>query len=142
MQPERHRAIVDQVNLHVGSEVAGGDAFVAQARAGGPHELGEALGTERRGSGRTEARPVAAARVGSERELGDQEERAPDVRERPVHPPLLVGEHAVGDDAFEEPVALRRGVLGLDADEHQKAAADGGDDGSVDDHRSARDPLQ
>src|SRR5215211_182314 len=85
LEQERHRAVVDQLDLHQGAEHATrrpqpfADLFV------------ERLGVLRAG-GVDVGRPVALAAVAVERELRDAQHLA--VAQRLVHPPLGVREDA------------------------------------------------
>src|SRR5688572_33406533 len=71
-----------------------------------------------------EVGPPATADVAVERELGDRQDRAADVRDAVVQSPAIVLEQAKLDDLAREPLAVLRAVVGADADHHDEALAD------------------
>src|SRR5262245_4108434 len=100
VEPDRERAVVDQLDGHHRAEAARRDLYAKLPQRGRESEI-EAL-RELRGRGTGEAGAATAARVGVERELRDDEGRAADVDERQVRPAGLVVEdpelrHAAGE---------------------------------------------
>src|ERR1700730_12101936 len=95
LEPEGHRTVLDQRYLHIRAE---------SPRRHGPvgglcplEKMGEQpSGVLRWGCG-AEARSGAFLGISSERELRYQQEAALDVAQREIHPPLLIGEDAVGE---------------------------------------------
>jgi len=87
-------------------------------------QFGEALSAERRRRRGAEARAQAAAGIGGQRELRHQQQAAAGVLERQVHAPFAVAEHAVAQQLLQQPLDLRRAVIGLNADQGQQAGLD------------------
>ena len=83
LQQDRHRPVVDQLDVHVGAEDAGLDRHALGAQRLDERLVDRLAVLGRRGVG--EARPVALAGVGVERELRDGQHLAADVGERQVH---------------------------------------------------------
>ena len=115
VEPDRERAVVDELDRHLGTEPAGRHGHAQPAQRIGEPQV-EPLGEVRRG-GAGEPGPASAARVGEERELRDHQRRPADVEQRPVRPPVVVAEDAqlgrlagqvVGDRLRRRP-ARRRG---------------------------------
>ncbi len=99
LQPERHGTVVHQGNLHVRPESTGGDLWMA-----GACEYAQMFEQTRRlgGFGRgAETRPIPLARIGCEGELRHQQLATPGVAQRPVHAPLGIGKHPVGEQALQ-----------------------------------------
>jgi len=86
------RPVVDELDLHVGAELAGGHRRVALTRDA-QHGVVERA-AERRRRGAREARAVAARGVGRQRELADQQQAAAHVLHAAVHLAGVVGEDA------------------------------------------------
>jgi hypothetical protein len=111
-EDQGHRAVVHQFDLHVSSELAGGDDQ-SQASQGGTEALAETPGQV--GWGRSdEAGPVAARRVRMKGELAHHQDRAPGLQEVEVHPPRLVGADAQSGDPLGKAVGGGFGVAGAD----------------------------
>src|SRR6266568_5641441 len=120
---ERHRAVVLDVHAHDCTKAAGPRLYSALAEP--PHErLVELLGTSRI-AGFEQARPPAAAHVGKERELGNDEGRAFHVQQAQVHLPRLVREDAEVDDLVREPLHRAFVVVATCTHQQHKAGADG-----------------
>jgi hypothetical protein len=66
-----------------------------------------------------EARTQAAARIGCQRELGDQQQRSPDIADRPIHLSGGVGEDAVRQEPLGEPHSLAIAIATLDTDQNE-----------------------
>lgn len=140
VQDERHRPVVDQLDLHPGAEAAGLDA-----KAGLP-EGRDQLVHERlrhvRGSRPVEGGPAAPGEGARQGELGDDQELRAGPGGVQVHPAFAVLEDA-------QPGQLRRGgghpvgaVALLHADEHQEARADPSDGLAAHPDFRPRHPLQ
>src|SRR5437763_1883564 len=96
VQDERHRAVVHELDVHVLAERASRDP-----RSQRLQRLGEGLDPFARHLRRRRPdprRPPAAAHVAVESELGHHEDLAPNVRQRAIHLPGLVFEHAQVED--------------------------------------------
>src|SRR5690606_37260042 len=128
IEPDRHRAVIDQRNLHVGGEDAVGDRNAVAAKGFGKM-LVEALAFVGRGGG-GEAGAVAL-RLGGERELADDEGSTPGVQQRAVHAAFLVAEDAQVRDLAREPGGLFLGVAAHGADKNSQARAYRSRDGFV-----------
>src|SRR6202022_2745005 len=87
----------------------------------------------RRGCG-AEARPRAFLGVSSQCELRHQQEAALDVAQRQIHPPLPVGEDAVGQQTLEQAICRESVVSTAYADERQRPAVNGADSLGIDLH--------
>ena len=85
--------------------------------------------------------PVAAANVGVERELRDDERLTADVHERAVHAPIGVGEDAQPGHLAGQLRGGVRAVSGARRDEHEEAGADRRHPVSVHLHRGFDHPL-
>jgi len=79
------------------------------------------------GRGPEEARALALAGVGDERELRDREDLTPYVPHAQVHLPVLITEDPQARDLLGEPVRLGLPVSPFDADEEQQARTYAGD---------------
>src|SRR3990167_3683041 len=95
-----HRAVVDQMHLHVGTEAAAGDRRMLE-----PGLLDQQL--EQRGAqgwrrrcGKTRAQTVA--RVGCQGELRDQQQAAADIAERQVHLAVGIAEYPVVEQLVQQ----------------------------------------
>ncbi len=110
------------MHLHVGTEAPGLDDRVALASEF-DHPLVEHLPPVR-GGGTREARPAAAARVGRERELADDQQATSGVGEAAVHPAAAVGQDAQPEQLVDQTHGLGLAVCRLRADEGQQAASD------------------
>jgi hypothetical protein len=73
-QPERHRSVIRQRDLHVGAETAGLDFAMARARLA--HGMVEQAPPVFRRGGRRERGPGAGAGIGRQRELRHQQQAA------------------------------------------------------------------
>jgi len=82
-------------------------------------------------SGGGEARPVALAGVGGQRELRDQQQRAAGLADIEVHSPGFVRKDAVGQHAFEQAIGLAFRVAFFDRDQCEDTPADPADRLSV-----------
>ncbi len=91
------------------------------------------------GGGRDEARPVAATRVAVQRELAHAQDLA--LAQRLVHVPVAVGEDAQRAYLPGQALGGRGVVLAGDAQQHEQARSDLGDEPIVDPHGGAGDPL-
>src|SRR5690606_20400599 len=85
----------------------------------------------RRG-GRTETGARSFRRVGGERELRYEQQPPADFGEASIHAAEVVGKDTIREEPLEQAVRLRLGVVPLDGDEHQQAAADGSHDPVLD----------
>ena len=135
VENDRDRTVVDERDLHPGSEHAGpnghdelaerlAEALVQWLGDLGPRRLRE-----------VGARSLLTRAVGEERELADDERLAADVDERPVEAAVLVGEDAQARDLGGEPRGRRLVVTHRDSDEHEQTRAAARDDVAVDGDR-------
>src|SRR5258706_16259541 len=138
LQPESHRPVVHQADLHGGAEAPRGYVGRLGRFLRELHEQELAIG-RRRGAGKAGTQPAIG--IGRERELRHREQLAADVLEREIHLALAVGKDAVGEHALGEALRLHLAVAALDADQRKDAFADGGDFGAVDAHGSRADAL-
>ena len=133
LDQKRHRAVVDELDLHHRPEDA----------ALGLQAIGEAL-VERlgllRSRGGDVGGAVALARVAVEGELADDEHLALRAQ-RLVHAAFGVGEDPQGRDLVGEPVAHGLIVVVRDAEQHDHARADRCRGLAVDAHGGAADAL-
>lgn len=140
VEQQRDRAVVDQLDLHRGAEAAALDLAAARAETR-DQELDQRPGARgRRGAG--ERRPAAALDRRQESELRDDQQAAAGGGEIEIHPPLAVVEQPQRRELLRRRLDLSLAVVGLDADQHQQAAADGGDPLALDLHRGAANTLQ
>ena len=139
VEDDRHRPVVDELDLHPRAEDARlhPDAEVAQALDEAVDERRGDLG--RRGVG--EARTLPLARIGEERELAHDERLAARVEQRPVEAPVFVREDPEPRDLRRETLRCRVVVLRGRAEEHEQPRAARPDDVAVDAHLGPRDPL-
>ncbi len=114
------------MNLHVGTEPATG--HLGMLGTGLSHQIVVQLFPEPRRRRAGEARAQAAAGVGGQGELRDQQQTAADIAHRAVHPALGVGEHPVAQQLVQKLVGTGAVILALDPDQHQQAVVDGPDD--------------
>src|SRR6266851_7959474 len=120
---ERDRAVVLDADTHDGSKAPCPGFYSALAEA-----LDEELIELLRAGGIArlqEARPAAAAHVGEQRELGNNQRLALHVDQAQVHLPRLVGEHAEVDDLVRQPPHAGFIVITRRTDQQHKTAADG-----------------
>src|SRR5439155_18661639 len=122
-QPERHRAVVHQSDLHVLAEATA--RYVGIARARTPDEMIEELasriGRERGG----EARAHALGGIRRKSELRHEQEAAAYLLDRKIHFTGAVGEHAIAQQTLEHALGDRFIVSRLRAYERQDSAIDG-----------------
>ena len=125
IEPDGDWAVVDEGDLHVCTEDAGGDGEVSGSGEGGAELVAERGGGFWSG-GADEGRAVSFFDCGKEGELGDDEEATGDVGDGEVHEPGVVGEDAESGDFSGEPEDVFGAVGFFDADEEEEALADGG----------------
>ena len=122
LEQNRHRAIVDQGDLHVGAENAGGDVSPAL-----PQHIDVVL-VQRPRQTRfcrvTEARPIASRSVCRQGELRDDQNAAVDVHDRAVHRLQRVGKNAKRQSLRRQPFRLRFGVVAEHPEEDQQTVVD------------------
>ena len=122
VQQYGHRAVVDQIHSHVSAELSDGNRDTGRGQ--GPVQvLPDALGVLGL-SGRHEAGTIAATKIGVEGELGDGEDGAAAVQDRPVHPALLISEDAHPGQLAHGIVHLGIAVAVLDGHQKQETRAD------------------
>jgi hypothetical protein len=140
VEQQGDRAVVDQLDLHLGAEAAAFDlaAAGAEPRDQQLDERPGALGRRRAG----ERRPASPLHRSEQRELRDDQQAAAGGGEVEIHPPLAVVEQPQGGELLGRGLDLALAVAGLDADQHEQAAADGGDPLVADFHRGAANALQ
>ena len=96
VEDNRDRAVVDEVDDHVGAKATVFNPHPGRLNRGGERlENGDG---EIRCRGGREGRPPALSNVSEQRELGDQQNRSPCVDDTSVHLPMVVGEDPHGDD--------------------------------------------
>jgi hypothetical protein len=140
VEQQRHRAVVDQFDLHLGPEAAAFD--LASAR---PQPFDQPLDQGPRSLGRRRAgerRPASPLHRREQRELGDDQQAAAGGGEVEVHPPLAVVEQPQRGELLGRRLDLALAVVRFDADQHQQTAADGGDPLAADRYRGAANALQ
>ena len=93
VEPDGDWAVVDEGDLHVCSEDAGGDGEVGRCGEGGAEFVAE-RGCGFRSGGADEGRAVSFSDGGEEGELTNNEEAAGDVGDGEVHEAGVVGEDA------------------------------------------------
>ena len=135
VEDDRHRAVVDQLDLHLRAEDARlhADAFRAE-------RLDEALDERLRLRARRrvgEARPVALSRVGEQRELAHDQRLAARVDERAVEAALVVGEDPQPRDLRRKAHGRFGHVFVPGTDEHEEPCAAHADGLAVDSHGRA-----
>ena len=92
VEPDRERAVVDELDGHLGPERSGRDRDAERRERRREADI-EPLGELGGGTG-GEARAPATTRVGVQRELRDDERRAADLEQRQVRPAVGVTEDA------------------------------------------------
>ena len=98
-----------------------------------------------RRSRRGEARPIALARIGRQRELRHQQQAAcfrSEIAKRSVHASGFILEHPIVQQPLEQPIDFSIAILGFDAHQDKQAAVDCRHDLSVDFDAGAPHPLQ
>jgi len=139
VQEDGHRAVVVDLYEHHGPEAASG-----HGDAGGAQVVGEAL-HQRLGhvgqGGVGEAGTAAAARVGVERELGDDQGLAAAVQQREVHLARGVLKDAQVGDLLGQEARLGLAVAVPHPQEHHQPPADLSYHLALNSHRSAAHPL-
>ena len=140
MQPERYRPVIDQPNLHMGTEAAGCNPRVRSA--GEFHQPAEPASAIRGRGSRGETGPHSLAGVGGQRELWDQQQPAASVGKGQIHLALGVGKNPVTEQPLAHPLRLRFAIAGFDRDQHQQAGIDGADRFVVDGDRCGGDALE
>ena len=128
---DRHRAIVDEGDVHHGSKAALSDGF-GKARG---EEFTELL-VERFGvvgfGGANEGGTISLFGAGVEGELADDEGVAIRREKGMIHASFLVFKDAHVGDLAREPLGIDDLVVLLDAEEDEKAGVDFGDDLALD----------
>src|SRR6266511_89742 len=139
IEDDRHRALVDELDLHAGAEDA-----TLDVHALGAERVAEALveqnGCVRR-SGAGKARPVALTRVRDQRELADHEGAPAGVQETSVELARFVLEDAEPGDLSGQAVCIGFRVRARDAEQNEEPGADLTDGGPLHRHASAGDAL-
>src|SRR5689334_10841117 len=119
LQPERNGAVVRQRDLHHGAELP---ACARHTGCGdGRDELVEQGGTELGRCGTREARSKATARVGRERELGNQQDTTARVAHGAIHLPRGVGKDAIGDETCRQLSGFSRAVGAFDSHQNEQS---------------------
>jgi len=136
---QRHRAIIEEVDLHIRGEAPGlsGDATLAQD-VGDRHIQGLGPGGV---LGPVEARPAPLADVASEGELADHEDAATDLADVEVHG-LATRKYAQSGDLACRHVGVGEAITSLHTYQRQNTAIDLGDDLVFDPDLGPTDPLQ
>ena len=142
VEDERDRAVIDQLDLHIGPENAARD---------GTHALG-LQGRRQAGDQRSrqlgpgcidELRPAAFASRAIQGELGDHQRAPAGIKERSVKArwPVHGRENPQDGDLLRQPIGLRLGVGVGDPDQEQDSRADLAHDSAIDPDRGAQDAL-
>src|SRR5450759_90270 len=113
---ERHRAVVFDAHPHVSSKAAGLSLYSALAEPLDEHPI-KLLRTLRI-AGLEQARPPAAAHVGEQGELRNDQRRPAHVDQAEVHPARLIREHAQVDDLVRQ--ASHGGFVVIGCRTHQQ----------------------
>jgi hypothetical protein len=122
-QPESHRAVVGEGDLHIGPEQPTGHGGMPLTGIG-KQPLEQAAG-HLRGGGRGEPGAQAVGCIGRQGELGHQQEATLDLLDAAVHFPGLIAKDTVFEQPVEEPARRSGIIVRLHADEHEQAVADG-----------------
>jgi len=126
LEQEGDGAVVDEGHGHHRPEDAGGDG-----QTGRPEPVDdrpdEGLRLSGRGGG-GERGPPPPTRVAVEGELAHDEDPSPDVPDRPVHEPVVVGEDAEGGDLGGDRRRVLAAVPARDPDEDEESPTDLADD--------------
>jgi hypothetical protein len=139
VEHERDRAVVHEIDDHVGAELPRLDAH--SGRFDVALKLIEPWNRLVGGRRGVERRPPPLANISVERELRDEQHLTADLHDRTVHAPLVVGEDTDGGDLSCDPLAVVRRVPLLDPDENEEALADRSDRVPLDTHGGLRDSL-
>lgn len=140
LQPKSHRAVIGKAHPHVRTELAGGNISVPFACA--HQQMIEQTSTMFRRRGRREARAHSFAGIRRQGELRHQQQAPCDIAQAQIHLIVRIGEDPVTEQAFQQTIGLRLGIVALDADEHQQALTDGTDARAVYRYTRLSDPLQ
>src|SRR5215831_6942014 len=139
LDPERHRAVVDDLDLHRRPELAGLDAHAALSKS--VDELVVEGLRMLRTSRVDETRAAPLHRIAVQRELRHDEHRAADVDDRAIHLVFVVGEQTQTDELLGHPLDVVERVRVCEADENREPAVDRAGDSSVYAHAGAGDAL-
>src|SRR6056297_12528 len=118
LQPESHRAVIDQTDLHVGAEAAG-----LGSRPLIPCESDEILEQALSFLGRSRRRKagsIAGVGVSGQGELRHQQQSAVLIDQGTIHSSLRVGEDAIVVDPLEESRQTIVAITALESNQHQQ----------------------
>ena len=124
------------------AESACGDRRSGRAAARGRDEVLVEAPPQLRIRGRAEARPVALAGLGGQRELRYDEQCPAAVEHAAIHSAGRVVEDAVAEDALEQPIRLGLAIGRFDTEQHYETRPDGANDSAIDVDGGLRDALQ
>src|ERR1700694_4189698 len=139
LEPERHRTVIDQRQVHISAKFAACNTMMHKPRPF--HEVGEEATRVLRSCRCAEAGAPAVSRVGRECELRDEENCATDSAHIEVHAPRCVGKDAIAEEALEEPVRIAWFIGAPYAHERNDALLDRRDNALGYAHFGAGDPL-
>ncbi len=116
-QPESHRTVIDQGHLHVDTKTPARHGRMRLLRLL-QKMLKQPFSFFRRSSG-GKSRARAFAGICRQRELGNQQQPAPDISQAAVHFTGIIRKYAIAEHAFQQPVRTLLTIITLHADEHQ-----------------------
>jgi hypothetical protein len=140
-QPDRHRPVVYQGDLHVRAEAADRNGY-GKTRFEHPHEIVECRRCDIRRRRARPRRTMTFARGREERELGDGEHVPARIDQRAIHHTLGVVEDAEIDHFSRNPFAIFARVVDTDRCKYQQARVDGRDPLPVHTHARLCDTLK
>lgn len=122
----------------------GAKAAARNDRMRGPREtfevIEQALSVGWRGGSR-KAGACSLAGVGSQGELRHQQQATADVRQRAIHPVVLILKHPITEKPLDKPLGVAFDVVSFNANQGQQTVTDLADHLIVDDHPRFGDPL-
>jgi hypothetical protein len=137
---DRNRSVIDELDLHVGAELAGLD-WLAQVRG----ELADELLVERDGylglGGTDIGGAIPLSRAGEQGELADNQQIALHILDRKIHQALGIVEDAQTDNLPTQPLNVLGSVRLFHSQQHQKSRANGSSDLAINRHGCFRNTL-
>lgn len=122
VEQNRNRAVVDELDLHVGLKDSRGDVNTGPAQLI-DHQLIELLPLPCPGGG-DEGWPAAFAGIAQQCELADGEDRATGFGQVEVHLPVCVGENPQAANLVRQPAGVLGRVVGRDTDQDDQSVID------------------
>ena len=139
LEQDRGGAVVDELDLHVGAEAAGGHRR-PQVPQGGHDQVHQGLGVIG-GRGLDPGGAAALVGVAVEGELADDQHLAGGVGHRTVHHPVVIGHDPQAPDLVGQLARLGLGVVPVHTDQHAETGPDLADRLVADPHPGPRHPL-